>query len=95
MNVDGDDDLCRHHLDDVARLLTCPVVTVSHRPSSVTSCCHIVVVVGVLWWFGKRRLAVVIVSEVSWNEHMTVYIPLCQKNARRRTLFIVVWLPRR
>ena len=79
MNVDGDDNLCHHHLDDMAHLLTCPVVAISHHPSSVTWHCHVVIVVGVLWWFRKCQLAVVIVSEVSWNEHMTVYIPLCHK----------------
>jgi hypothetical protein len=49
-NVDSDDDLRRHRLDDVARSLTCQVVALSRRPSSVGLVawrCHVVVVVGV------------------------------------------------
>jgi hypothetical protein len=48
-NVDSDDDLCHHCLDDVARQRTCQVVALSCRPSSVGLVmwrCHVVVVVG-------------------------------------------------
>jgi hypothetical protein len=49
-NVDSDDNLRRHHLDDVARSLTCQVIALSRRPSSVGLVvwrCHVVVFVGV------------------------------------------------
>jgi len=48
-NVDSDDILHRHCLDDMARLLMCQVVALSRRPSSVgvvTWRCHVASVVG-------------------------------------------------
>jgi len=54
--VDNDDVLRRHRLDDVPRLLTCQVVALSRRPSSigvVTWHCHVAGVVG-----GSRTMVV-------------------------------------
>ena len=57
-------DVCHHHLDDVARLLTCQVIAIHCHCSSiglVTWRCHVVVIVGVVlvvavmtrwrWWW--------------------------------------------
>jgi len=58
MNADGNDNLRRHRLHDVARPLMCPVVAVSHLPLSiglVTWRCHIVVVVGMCSGGSRRR----------------------------------------
>ena len=56
-------DVCHHHLDNVARPLMCQVVAIHRHRSSVglvTWCCHIVIIVGVV-------LVVAVMTKWRWS----------------------------
>jgi hypothetical protein len=73
-NVDSDDDLRHHRLDDVARQRTCQVVALSCRPSSVglvTWRCW-----DAQWWWApvEQRLREVAVVVGGWLLRMVVVV---------------------